>query len=258
MKTWRLPLLTTLALALLLAAAPAAPAQDTLTIASGAGYKQLVQALCQAFAAESGITPQEIYGNMGQVTAQAQESGVVDLVIGDKKFLDKTTLPFAGELLIGTGRLVLAVAHDVPLPGLDELATLNQDNAEALLVSDVVTRIAMPDSERAIYGRAATEFLTNIGLIETLEPKLLVVATVPQVSAYVVSGEVDLGFINLTDGLAIEPDVARIIRVDESLYEPIRIVAKSLADAPDSEALAAFEAFLATDQARAIAEAQGL
>ena len=257
MKLMRVPTLL-LALALLIAFTVPAWAQDTLTIASGAGYKKMVEELCAAFTAETGIEPQKIYGNMGQITAQAEQSGMVDLLIGDKTYLDGTDLAFAEETLIGQGRLMLAVADGVEVEGLAEAEILNADNAAALLGDPAITRIAHPDSKKAIYGRAATQFLTNLGLIETLADKLLEVGTVPQVSAYAVSGEVDFGFINLTDALAIEDEVARIIPVEESLYEPILIVAKTLADAPDTEAVAAFRAFLASEAAREIAKRHGL
>ncbi len=235
-----------------------AKAQDVFTIAAGAGYKQLVTELADAYQKETGVAPQQIYGNMGQVAAQAKNSGIVDLVIGDKSYFDNTDLPFTEEYAIGKGRLILAVAKEVDAPALNSLTVIDAGSGAALMEDPAITRIAHPDAKKAIYGRAATQFLTNAGLLETLQPKLLMVGTVPQVSAYIVNGEVDLGFINLTDALAIENRVAHIIPVDETLYAPIRIVAKRLADAPLPQAAKAFGAFLRTETARAIISAHGL
>jgi molybdate transport system substrate-binding protein len=233
-------------------------AGDTLTIAAGAGYKKLVVALSTEYTKRTGADLRQIYGNMGQVTAQAEQSGVVDLVIGDKGYLDKTSLPFAAEYPIGKGKLILAVAKGVTLALPDEGAILDSATAKALLTDPVVTRIALPDKKKAIYGRAATQFLASAGLSGTVQSKLLMVGTVPQVSAYLVSGEVDLGFINLTDALTIKDKVARLIPVDESLYKPILIAAKSLKGCPDPATAKAFGEFLATDAARAIAKTHGL
>lgn len=256
----RFPTSQTLCVAFLLALflVPAAWAGDALTIAAGAGYKELVKSLSEAFAGESGVTPQQIFGNMGQITAQAEQSGVVDLVIGDKSYLDNTKLPFAGEQLIGKGKLILAVAKGVELKGLADITSVTKDNAAAILGDAAITRIALPDKKKAIYGRAATQFLESVGLADAVASKLLMVGTVPQVSAYVVSGEVDLGFVNLTDALVIEPKAAKILPVEEDLYKPIRIVAKPLEGSPNADMVAKFVTFLQSDKATAIATRQGL
>jgi molybdate transport system substrate-binding protein len=240
----RLAVLVTLLLASFLFTAQARA--ESLTVASGAGYKKLVTELCATFTKQSGIEVEQIYGNMGQVTAQAKSSGLVDMVIGDKAYLDGTDLTFAAEDLIGRGKLVAVVAKGVEVTEIGRIA------------EPQIKRIAMPDAKMAIYGRAGTEFLQASGLMDKVRDRLLVVATVPQVSAYVVSGEVEVGFINLTDALAIKDQVAKVIPIDETLYSPILIVGKRLADAPHPAAAARFGAFLATDAAHAIAVKHGL
>ena len=47
------------------------------------------------------------------------------------------------------------------------------------------------------------KYLHNTGLWTPLQKKLLIVGTVPQVSTYLLSGEVDVGFINLTEAMAL-------------------------------------------------------
>lgn len=240
----RLSALACVALALVLLASSARA--ENLTLAAGAGYKKLVTELCTAFTGKTGITVEQIYGNMGQVTAQAKMSGMVDVIVGDKTYLDGTDLKFAAEDEIGRGKLVAVVAKGVSLTEIGQIA------------EPAIKRIAMPDAKKAIYGRAGTEFLTASGLMDKVKDKLLVVATVPQVSAYVTSGEVEVGFINLTDALAIKDQVAKVIPIDEKLYSPILIVAKHLADLPHADAAKRFAEFLKTDAAKAIAEKHGL
>ena len=222
-------------------------AEDELTIASGAGYKRLVEQLCTAYTAQSGLQVQQIFGNMGQVTAQAKESGAINFIIGDKSYLDTTDLAFSGEYVIGKGKLVAAVAKGIAVKSLDELA------------GQIVTRIAIADSKKAIFGHAATEFLThNKGFWEKVQPKLLIVGTVPQVTAYVVSGEVDIGFINLTEAMAVEQKVGLLLPVDESLYSPILIVAKRMQQSQTTKSANSFLVFLQTDEARSIIKKNGL
>ncbi|HMM38329.1 MAG TPA: molybdate ABC transporter substrate-binding protein [Desulfovibrio sp.] len=239
----RLLILLSLCLAL---ACGQAFAAETLTLAAGAGYKKMVEDLSAAFEKESGIKVERLYGNMGQITGMARESGKIDIVAGDKRYLDGTDLAFTGETAIGKGRLVLAVAKGAPMASLEDLT------------NPAVKRVAMPDAQKAIYGRAADEYMDSAKLRDALKDKLIVVATVPQVSAYVLSGEVDAGFINLTDALAIKDKVERILTVNEAAYKPILIVAKPLAQAPHAKALERFMAFLGTQAARDIAVKHGL
>ncbi|MGD9950445.1 MAG: molybdate ABC transporter substrate-binding protein [Desulfobulbus sp.] len=235
-----------IALALCLAFTSSSWGEESLIIASGAGYKRLVKETCTAFTAKTGIQVQEIFGNMGQIVPQAKESGNFDFLLGDKHHLDGTDLTFSGEYVIGKGKLVVAVAKESKVQSLEDIT------------NPLVTRVAMPDSKKAIYGHATTEYLQNKGLWEKLQPKLLIVGTVPQVSAYVVSGEVDMGFINLTEAMAIEPKVAKLIPVDEQFYSPILIVAKRLEQSPHAKSSEAFIAFLQSDEAKVLAQKHGL
>ena len=225
---------------------PGLRAEDGLTISAGAGYKRLVEQLCTAYTAKTGVQVQQIFGNMGQVTAQTKESGSVDFIMGDKSYLDTAELAYAGEYVIGRGKLIAAVAKGVNINSLDDL----NDKA--------VTRIAIADSKKAIFGHAATEFMTRKGLWEQIQPKLLVVGTVPQVTAYVVSGEVDIGFINLTEAIPIEGKVGHLLPVDENLYSPILIVAKRLQQSKNLKAAESFIAFLQSGEAQVMIKQQGL
>ena len=49
------------------------------------------------------------------------------------------------------------------------------------------------------------------------------VQTVPQVSSYLITGEADIGFINLTNALAIEDRIGGYILVDDKEYSDIMI-----------------------------------
>jgi molybdate transport system substrate-binding protein len=133
-------------------------AEDGLIIAAGAGYKRLVEQTCAAFPAQSGIQVQQVFGNMGQLVPQVKESDKFDFILGDKSHLDSTDLAFSGERVIGKGKLVAATPKESKITSLDELT------------GEAVTRIAIADSKKAIYGHAATEYLTRKGLWEQVQP----------------------------------------------------------------------------------------
>lgn len=219
-------------------------AGNTLLIASGAGYKTVVEALSEAYAKQSDATVERIYGNMGQIIGQAQTSGKVDMLIGEEGFLRSSALPLAESAPLGTGRLVMAWPS-----GKEEPADLK---------SAAVTRIAVPDPKRAIYGKAAREYLENSGQADALKDKLVVVGTVPQVFTYLTTKEVDAGFINLTQAVAVKDKIGGFREMDQSLYDPIAISCIRLETSPSPDVARDFAKFLETGTARSIIAAHGL
>ena len=164
---------------------------ETLLLAAGAGYKRPVAEIATEFERKTGIRVEQIYGHMAGVVEQARQSGQVAVIFGDLFYLEKVqTISFAGFLPLGEGRLV------VGWPKGGELKSV------ADLTQPRFARIAIPDTKSAIFGIAANEFINRNGLAPQLQNRLQVVATVPQVSAYLISGDVDAGFFNLTEALA--------------------------------------------------------
>ena len=221
-------------------------AVQALTIAAGAGYRRSVNELAKSFRADTGIKVDLVYGNMGQVMGQIKTGAPVDLMIGDQHFLKKSKLSFVSLTPLGRGRLVLASAKGITLASPQDLAQPS------------IKRLAMPDCKKAIYGKAGQEFLERSGLAPKVRDKLLVVGTVPQVSTYLLSGEVDAGLLNLTDVIGIKGRIGGYLEIDPKLYDPIQIVAGLLTTAPQSGQAKRFLQFLATPQARKIVASHGL
>lgn len=232
-------------LLLFLLAAPTA-VQAKIVIASGAGYRSLVDQLSETYTNETGNKVELVYGNMARVTAQARNSGSVDLVIGDKSFLDKASLEYTSMQKIGRGRLVIAYPKGK-----------NFSSPDDLLAADI-SRISLPDTKRAIYGKAALQYLKSKDLFARLEPKLLVVATVPQSASYVIAGEVDYAFINLTHARKISDSIGGFVPVDESAYTPIAIIAEQMKSSTHPHECREFMKFLNSGQAHEIVAAHGM
>lgn len=248
----RLPLLhrlrQTLAIALLFCAGLGpALAAESLMIAVGAGYKRPIGELAAAFERRSGIRLEPLFGNMGQVLAQAGQSDRVALVLGDQAFLEEAgQVAFSRYLPVGRGRLVLAWPNGKRLAEPADLAAPG------------FARIALPDPRHAVYGKAASQFLARSALAPRLQGRLLTVATVPQVSAYLTSGEVDAGFVNLTEALALSGRIGGYRELDPGLYDPIRIVAGVIRGRENRPGVAELAAFLETPEARAALARHGL
>lgn len=237
----------TLMLSLILALPASAWADGDVVLAAGAGYKKMVNALNAAYQKKTGQTLDLIYGNMGRVTTLAKESGKVDIVLGDQQFLLKrAALAVTEKTELGRGKLVLAFAKGSKFSKVADL-----DNPEA-------GRIAMPDSSKAIYGKAAREYLTTTGRLPDIKPRLVEVATVPQVFSYLATGEVDMGFINLTHALNVKDKLGGYEVLDDKDYSPISIIAAVLESSANKDKAQSFIDFVKTDEAQAIVRANGL
>ena len=214
-------------------------------VVAAAGYKRPVLELIERYRALTGQTVVGGFGNMQQISAQAQASADVGLMLGDEAHL--RDLPFVASLTpLGVGKLVLAWPKGK--------AALS---ADADLLAPGVGRIACPDAKKAIYGIAASEWMKNKGLAEALKPKLIEVATVPQVTSYLISAEVDAGFINLTDALGAGDKIGGY-RVIESGYTTIRIVAGVIKGHENGAQVKGFLTFMNSPDAAAILKAYGM
>lgn len=186
---------------------------DSLLLASGAGYKRPMTEIVKLYEQQKGTKIDQIYGNMGQIIMQAQSVPGIALIAGDEDFLKKASgIEFSHFQPLGEGILAIAYTKKVSLSRPEDLA------------KSEVLKIALPDEKNAIYGKAGKEFLVNSKLLDKVESRLITVSTVPQVSAYLVAGEVDAGLINLTDALFMKDKLGGYLIPDKSLYSPISIV----------------------------------
>lgn len=218
---------------------------DEITLAAGAGYRRPIAELAAAFEKQSGDKVLQIYGHMGQVLAQVRESGQIGVVCGDRVVLDRAKdLNFGAIARIGVGKLVVAYRKGLTLAKPEDV------------VGSEFKRIGIPDQANAIYGKAGRQFLERSGLAAAIDPRLVAVATVPQVTSYVVSGEVDAGFINVTDAIGAGEGIGGYIAVDAKLYDGIEIACG--VRAPAAKPVEDFAKFLDTEQARAILQHYGL
>ncbi|MBB1074945.1 substrate-binding domain-containing protein [Rhodoferax sp. 4810] len=230
-----------------------------LLLMAGAGYKRPVEALCAAFTQASGVAVERSYGNLQQIFAQAKASGGVDVLVGDAAFIDKAQdLHLPRRIKLGQGILTLAWRRNLEVAtGAAGLAGMRA------LLAVPAQSVALPNPQQAIYGNAAKELLLAQGMWSGLQDRLKVVGTVPQVSAYLTAGEVDLGFMNLTEALAVKDQLGGFIELPSGAgsYPEIAIVAafSEASKLPlDPASIQQFALFLETPQARDILRRAGL
>lgn len=220
---------------------------ETLTLAAGAGYKSALGDIIQSYEGSGGSKIDQIYGATGPVLRFARGVGNVAFVVGEEEFLKASGLEFASLHSIGDGVLVIAYGRKLRL-----------ERPEDLLNSDVA-KIAIPDEKQASYGKAAKEFLEKTGLMERVRHKLLVASPGPQISAYLVSGRVEAGFLNLTDVRYIKNKIGGYLTPDESTYTPIKRVLGVVKGYEENSDAKKFVSFLEADpQVKEILRRDGL
>jgi molybdate transport system substrate-binding protein len=155
--------------------------------------------------------PVDVFASADQKTMdQAQEKGLI-VPASRKDFVSNS--------------LVLIVPQDSKLApsGLKDLA------------SAAVKRVALGNPANVPAGRYAEKALAKAGLLETLQPKLIMGESVRQVLDYVSRGEVDAGFVFATDA-AIAKGKVKIVTEAQG-HQPI-VYPAALVAASQKQALA--------------------
>lgn len=220
---------------------------DEFTLAAGAGFRRPLAELATAYEKANPHKVLQTYGHIGQVIAQARESGKIALVCGDKAVLEKAQgLSFASLERLGLGKLVIAYRKGLTLTKAEDIT------------KPEFKRIGIPDQASAIYGKAGRQFLDRTKLGAQVDARLIPVATVPQVTSYVASGEVDAGFVNATDAIGASANIGGFLEVDAKLYDQVEVVCGVVTAFKDSAAVTGFVKYLATEEARGILRRYGL
>jgi molybdate transport system substrate-binding protein len=218
---------------------------DGLLVAGGAGYKTLVEDWANLYESTTGKKIERMYGNMGQVTAQVKLGGGICAVVGEDSFLKSSGINFASYNPIGKGILVLAYRKGLTIA------------SEKDLLKPEFAKVAIPDVEKAIYGKAGKQLLTNTGMMTEIEPKLIPAGTVPRSGSYVLTGEADAAFINITFANANKDKLGSFIVIEKG-YTPLEITAAVLPECTENAELKSFLGLLSTPEMKQIVKKNGL
>ncbi len=232
---------------LLIIMVSAAFAEDA-SVTTGAGYMKMAKELCAAYKETSGRNVQEMYGgNVGQQLAQIEAGSGVNVVISDIGTLEstKTNVKFDTFVPIGKTVLVLAWRKGISLSSPNDL------------LNDNVKSVCYPDPKAAIYGRAAASFLKSSGIEAKIPNKISQMSTVPQVFSYLVSGEMDAGFVNRVVVRAGKEKIGGFLEIENG-YPPLNMVAAVVKGEQSNPEVKSFIDFLKTENGKAILKKHGV
>ncbi|HCL78857.1 MAG TPA: molybdate ABC transporter substrate-binding protein [Synergistaceae bacterium] len=216
-------------------------------VTTGAGYKNMVEKLAEAYRAEGGAIEEMYGGNIGQMVMQIEQGSGATIIISDRESLESVSKEGAYDFYRDLGGTVLVLAWR---KGLELKAPEDLEKAE-------VRSVCHPDPKAAIYGRAASRFLQSSGIGERVAGKLSVVATVPQVFAYLVSGDMDAGFLNRVMIQNGGDKLGGSMEIAEG-YPPLVMIAAVVKGHGDRPETKAFLDFLASDKGREILKKNGI
>jgi len=222
------------------------------SVAVAANFTAPMQKIATAFAQDTGHTAVLSFGSTGKFYAQIRNGAPFQVLLAaDDETpvrLEKDGLALAGtRFTYAMGRLVLWSKQ----PGV-------VDAAGDVLRKGTFERLSIADPKLAPYGAAAMETINRLGLLPTLQPRLVQGESIGQAYQFVATGNAALGFVALSqvmlDGKLVNGS-AWIVPTD--LHAPLRQDAVVLATAKGNPAALALMAYLKSDKARVIMRAYG-
>ncbi|UXI66372.1 molybdate ABC transporter substrate-binding protein [Tahibacter amnicola] len=233
-------------LALYVAALSPALADDV-AVAVAANFTAPMNAIAEAFHAETGHTAKLVFGASGKFYAQITNGAPFQVFLSadaelPAKLIEDGLADASSRFTYAIGSLVLWSAKaDVV------------DARGAVLKTGAFTRLAIANPKTAPYGRAAIETLTTLGALAAVEPTFVQGESIAQTFQFVQTGNAELGFVALSQVMKegkVTEGSAWIVPAE--LHAPIRQDAVLLNTGKDNVAAAALLAYLRTDKAKAL------
>jgi len=127
-----------------------------------------------------------------------------------------------------------------------------------VLKSGKFTKLAIANPKTAPYGKAAIQTLTQLGLLASVEPKLVQGENIAQTFQFTQTGNADLGFVALSQVMKegkVTEGSAWVVPAE--MHEPIRQDVILLSTGRGNAAAEALMKYLRTDKARGVIRSFG-
>ncbi len=165
------------------------------------------------FAGSGSLRTQIEGGAPVDVFASADQKNM-DMLAGEELIENSTKKDFAQNSLV----LIVPASNTLNITGIEDLT------------SPEVERIAIGNPDTAPVGKYTTQALTEAGIWNQLENKTVLAEDVKQALVYVERGEVDAGFVYMTDAKTADPGkikIVAIVPVSTPVTYPIAVVSAS-------------------------------
>ena len=197
-------------------------AQAPPRVAAASDLQFALDAIAQAFTAETGERVSLVFGSSGNLTRQIMSGAPFELFLSaDEALVDALAgAGYArdGGMLYAIGRIVLFAPRGSPLVVDEQMTGLS-----ALLAKNSGIRFAIANPEHAPYGRAAEAALRARGLWDVLQPSLVLGENISQTAQFATAGGAAGGI--LAYSLVLAPALkgrGTYALIPESLHPPLR------------------------------------
>lgn len=236
----------------LLASLATVAAADTVQVAVAANFTAPMKQIAADFEKATGHTAVLSFGATGKFYAQIKSGAPFEVFLAaddetPAKLVQEGGAAAASRFTYATGKLVLWSAKEGVVDAQGEV--LKKGN---------FAHLAIAAPKLAPYGAAAVETMTQLGLLDTLTPKLVQGESIGQTFGFVTSGNAELGFVALSqvfENGKIKSGSAWV--VPAKLHAPIRQDAVILTNGQGKPAAAALASYLRSDAAKAVIRSFG-
>ena len=195
-------------------------AQTVPTVAAASDLKFALEEIATNYKAEKGQDVKLIFGSSGVLWQQVKNGAPFGLLMSaDESYVDdlyKNGLTVDKGNLYAIGRIVLLQKKGSPIQ-------LSADKEGLIQAIKAAKKIAIANPEHAPYGRAAKEYLMNIGVWDQAQPKLVFGENISQATMFALAGSADFAISALS--LATSPQIqaqSSSLLIPDNLHKPLK------------------------------------
>ena len=195
-------------------------AQKAPTVAAASDLKFALEEITANYKVDKGQDVKLVFGSSGVLWQQVKNGAPFSLLMSaDEAYIDdlyKHGLTVEKGSLYAIGRITLLQKKGSPI-------MLGADKQSLIKAIKEAKKISIANPEHAPYGRAAKEYLTNVGVWDLAQPKLVFGENISQTTMFALTGSADFAISALS--LAISPQVqvqSTYVLVPDHLHKPLR------------------------------------
>lgn len=190
-------------------------------IAAASNVKFALDEIVDNFTAETGLVLRVSYGSSGNFVAQIQHGAPFEMLLSADEFyvqqLHKAGKTDSDGEIYAIGKLALVAPNNSSLALDGQLTGLSQ-----AVEQGEIKRFVIANPAHAPYGERAQRLLSEKGLWNGLQTKIIMGENVSQAAQFALSGSAQGGIVALS--LASAPQftkMGRYVEIPQSLYQPI-------------------------------------
>ena len=242
-KLWLMSLSKLLPVYLILQLIVSAAHAETLRLAVAANFTDVTNELVPRFEQQSGHTVKASFGSTGKLYAQLVHGAPFDILLAADE--SHPTRLVAEGLAVAETRFTYARGR-LALWSSDARAF---DDGERYLQQGVFRRLAIANPRTAPYGAAAQQVLANLGVWESIIPKLVLGDSIAQAFQFAATANAEVGLVAASQVKAW-PSHGSVWLIPEELHHPIAQQAVLLRRGEGNHAARAFLDYLHSSEAK--------